>query len=153
MARRPVLFFVRIFGSASDPSLPATVAAAAEDYTMPKVIPINAFDHTKHFSQRKFRVAASHIVESVLFQHGTVDQLNRLWIPKEERVAAAQEARRSGDYELARQLERAAEVTMVVEGSSAITIYRQSKPRYLSRVELYRRHRRAAAAKRGQPIR
>jgi len=128
-------------------------AAAAEDDTMPEVNPMSAFDHTKHFSQRKFRVAASHMVESVLFQHGTIDQLNRLWIPKEEQLAAAQEARRYGDYELARQLERAAGVTMVVQGCSAITIYRQSKPRYLSRVELYRRHRRAAAAKRGQPIR
>jgi hypothetical protein len=107
---------------------------------------------TKHALERITYVPQTHMIADILFRYGSDDHRGRLRIPSKEVAAVAAEARISGAYRLARNIERAARVAFVMDGNTLITLFYISEPEHLSCRYNYRRSRKRAAQHRRQRI-
>lgn len=112
----------------------------------------DAIYQTQHAADRKKYVPNIHMIADILFRYGSDDHRGRLRIPAKEVAAVAAEARISGDYRLARNIERAARVAFAMDGNTLITPLHMTEPEHLSCRHNYRRSRKRAAQHRRQRI-
>jgi hypothetical protein len=100
---------------------------------------------TQHATDRKKYVPNIHMIADLLFRYGCDDHRGRLCIPAKEVTTVAAEARASGLHKLARDLERAARVTFVMDGNALITVFHNTENEHVSSRYTHRRRRKRAA--------
>ena len=107
---------------------------------------------TKHALQRITYVPQVHMIAELLLRFGREDERGRVFISAKDVTAVASEARASGLYALARDVERAARVAFVLAGDVLVTLFHVTEPAHRSSRYNYRRSCKQASQRRRQRI-